>query len=207
MSMVSAEGEEVAFSEPVITRGSVEDWLTAIETMMCHTISVLTKCEFSSKLVCHLNFLVFLAELLWQVTQLTACSVITGSFPLPLKYANLIPDTKLYRAIISPVLCRIFAFFVCVFPLLGGTTQPITVVDQIVWTANAQRAILSGALPSFLDFSRRQIDGMVELVRTDLGAVPRATVSALIVLDVHARDVVAKMIQMVRTKPRGGVVF
>lgn len=82
--------------------------------------------------------------------------------------------------------------------------QPISVVDQIVWTDGAMKsieAIATGsnpnALKEFLAFSKQQIESMVDLVRTDLKFTQRATLSSLIVLDVHARDVVAKMIAQV----------
>ncbi len=88
--------------------------------------------------------------------------------------------------------------------LFGFTSQPITVIDQVMWTSNATQAIEAiaagknkSALADFLEFSKRQIDSMVELVRTDLQVVQRATLSSLIVLDVHARDVVSRMIAQV----------
>jgi hypothetical protein len=43
LAMVSAEGEVVNFTETVVTKGSVEDWLNAIEAMMCLTIKTITK--------------------------------------------------------------------------------------------------------------------------------------------------------------------
>jgi dynein heavy chain len=83
-------------------------------------------------------------------------------------------------------------------------SQPISTVDQIVWTNGvfaAVQAIASGAnknaLTEFLTFSKAQIESMVDLVRTNLKFTQRATLSSLIVLDVHARDVVQRMINQV----------
>lgn len=40
-----------------------------------------------------------------------------------------------------------------------------------------------------------QLDDLRELVRTDLTKIGRMTMSALIVIEVHARDVVVKMLE------------
>jgi len=47
----------------------------------------------------------------------------------------------------------------------------------------------------FLDFSLRQIDAMVDLVRTNLTKHQRTLLGALLTIDVHARDVVRTMVQ------------
>ena len=51
------------------------------------------------------------------------------------------------------------------------------------------------ALEEFLNFSIKQINKMVELVRGDLKPLQRAVMGALIVIDVHARDVVKSMMK------------
>jgi dynein heavy chain len=50
------------------------------------------------------------------------------------------------------------------------------------------------ALEEFLEFSILQINKMVQLVRGDLNNLQRTEMGALIVLDVHARDVIRSMI-------------
>ena len=52
------------------------------------------------------------------------------------------------------------------------------------------------ALEEFLEFSVEQIAAMVSLVRGELDKLQRNVMGALIVLDVHARDVVAKMVRV-----------
>ncbi len=51
------------------------------------------------------------------------------------------------------------------------------------------------ALEEFFDFSNKQINKMVDLVRGELTRLNRSCMGALIVIDVHARDVVRSMIK------------
>lgn len=74
--------------------------------------------------------------------------------------------------------------------------QVVIVIDEVLWTANGEGAIRkmdSGddpfAMASFLDFSLKQIDAMVDLVRTQLTNQQRVLIGALLTIDVHARDV------------------
>jgi dynein heavy chain, axonemal len=52
------------------------------------------------------------------------------------------------------------------------------------------------ALEEFLEFSIEQINNMVQLVRGDLNKLQRNVMGAIIVLDVHAREVVRNMIKV-----------
>ncbi|KAA0178391.1 hypothetical protein FNF27_00240 [Cafeteria roenbergensis] len=85
--------------------------------------------------------------------------------------------------------------------LFSFASQPITVVDQIMWTQLCAAAIRgesegrSGSIQAFLDFSVRQIDNMVGLIRGELAKLDRMLMGTLIVVDVHARDVVRGMIR------------
>ena len=72
-----------------------------------------------------------------------------------------------------------------------------------MWTTGVTAAlqeIMKGknkkAMEEFLEFSVEQIGAMVSLVRGDLNKLQRNVMGALIVLDVHARDVVAKMVKV-----------
>lgn len=51
------------------------------------------------------------------------------------------------------------------------------------------------ALEEFLEESIKQINKMVELVKGQLTRLERSVIGALVVLDVHARDVVRQMIK------------
>lgn len=74
--------------------------------------------------------------------------------------------------------------------------------DQVEWTKAVTGAItemMKGknkkAMEEFLDFSQEQIARMVTLVRGDLNFLQRNAMGALIVLDVHGRDVTKRMIK------------
>ena len=75
--------------------------------------------------------------------------------------------------------------------------QVVISIDQVTWTMGCQKALMSiesGAdvdgMKHFLDFSLKQIDAMVDLVRTNLTKHQRTLMGALLTIDVHARDVV-----------------
>ncbi|XP_064605237.1 dynein axonemal heavy chain 3-like isoform X2 [Liolophura sinensis] len=71
--------------------------------------------------------------------------------------------------------------------------QVVLASSQIHWTAQVTQAIQTCSLSKFLASSNRQIEDVVKLVRGRLSKMARITLGALIVIDVHARDVVAKL--------------
>ncbi|XP_026560379.1 dynein heavy chain 3, axonemal [Pseudonaja textilis] len=71
--------------------------------------------------------------------------------------------------------------------------QVVICVSSIFWTKEVSEAIQENSLPAFLEKSNRQIGDIVELVRGKLSSGARLTLGALTVIDVHARDVVAKL--------------
>ncbi|XP_069839891.1 dynein axonemal heavy chain 3 isoform X1 [Dendropsophus ebraccatus] len=71
--------------------------------------------------------------------------------------------------------------------------QVVICVSSIYWTKEVSEAITEGTLSDFLEKSNKQISEIVELVRGKLSGGARATLGALTVIDVHARDVVAKL--------------
>jgi dynein heavy chain, axonemal len=77
--------------------------------------------------------------------------------------------------------------------------QSILLVDQIMWTQNCAAAIRGASsnpesLAQFKSFSLRQIDKMVSLVRGELTRLQRTLLGALVVIDVHARDVTTALV-------------
>uniref|UniRef100_A0A674GHA2 Dynein axonemal heavy chain 3 n=1 Tax=Taeniopygia guttata TaxID=59729 RepID=A0A674GHA2_TAEGU len=73
--------------------------------------------------------------------------------------------------------------------------QAVICVSSIYWTEEVSEAIRKKALQDFLEKSNTQIRDIVELVRGKLSSGARLTLGALIVIDVHARDVVSKLVE------------
>ena len=80
--------------------------------------------------------------------------------------------------------------------------QPKLTVDQIMWTYCSTEAVLKvengenrNGVKDYYEFMLMQIGDMVEIVRGDLDFQQRTFMGALIVLDVHCRDVILEMVQ------------
>ncbi|XP_074648811.1 dynein axonemal heavy chain 3-like [Tubulanus polymorphus] len=72
--------------------------------------------------------------------------------------------------------------------------QVILCVSTIYWSLEVQEAMKEpDGMKKYLEKSNKQIDHIVELVRGKLDGGTRVTLGALTVIDVHARDVVAKL--------------
>lgn len=74
--------------------------------------------------------------------------------------------------------------------------QSVLCVSQKYWTSLIQESIVKGqqALEEYLNLNNEQIEEIVKIVRGKLSKQNRTTLQALIVLDVHARDVLANLI-------------
>uniref|UniRef100_A0A2C9JUK5 Dynein axonemal heavy chain 7 n=1 Tax=Biomphalaria glabrata TaxID=6526 RepID=A0A2C9JUK5_BIOGL len=81
--------------------------------------------------------------------------------------------------------------------------QAVLGVGQTYWTTYVTDAIIQGpyALENYLKLNHTQIDEIVALVRGKLSKQNRTTLQALIVLDVHARDVLAQIVEDEVTSP------
>ncbi|XXQ31525.1 Dynein heavy chain AAA lid domain containing protein [Plasmodiophora brassicae] len=82
--------------------------------------------------------------------------------------------------------------------LLSWPGQIVLAVSQIVWTSEVEDAIRKGGtrgLKKYIGKLNSQLDAVVELVRGPLSELNRMTLGALIVIDVHARDSIQKMIE------------
>ncbi|XP_060067000.1 dynein axonemal heavy chain 7-like [Ylistrum balloti] len=75
--------------------------------------------------------------------------------------------------------------------------QCVLAVTAMYWTTFIHEAFKKGgtALNDYLQTNNAQIDDIVEMVRGKLSKQNRVTLQALIVLDVHARDVLATLVK------------
>ena len=71
--------------------------------------------------------------------------------------------------------------------------QVVLGVSQVFWTKDAQDAIEQGTLKEYVEILNAQINDIVHLVRGRLPTGIRITLSALTVIDVHARDVTLEL--------------
>lgn len=72
--------------------------------------------------------------------------------------------------------------------------QAILTSHSISWTSRTSEAIKQGTLITFLEECNNQLSSIVKLVQNGLSARARKTIRSLIVLGVHARDVLERLI-------------
>ncbi|XP_063674391.1 dynein axonemal heavy chain 1-like isoform X3 [Bolinopsis microptera] len=80
--------------------------------------------------------------------------------------------------------------------VLNWPGQVVIAGCQIFWTKEVTEAIEGNDLPGYYDKLMDQLADLVNLVRGNLSAICRAVMSALIVVEVHARDVTANLIEV-----------
>ncbi|KAH9266776.1 hypothetical protein BASA84_000973, partial [Batrachochytrium salamandrivorans] len=80
--------------------------------------------------------------------------------------------------------------------------QVVICVSQIYWTLAVEEAIIDGkkGFQEYLAELNRDLTETIQLVRGELPKMARYTLGALVVIDVHARDVVANMISSENVK-------
>ena len=84
--------------------------------------------------------------------------------------------------------------------LFSFNAQNILLIDLVKWTEGVTDAILNETkdrkkgVKYYEDFMKEMINQMVAIVRKDLNTLERTLMGALIVLDVHARDVVTELV-------------
>eukprot|EP00118_Oscarella_pearsei_P012540 m.93002 g.93002 ORF g.93002 m.93002 type:complete len:4173 (+) comp36767_c0_seq9:102-12620(+) len=79
--------------------------------------------------------------------------------------------------------------------VLGWPGQVVIAGCQTYWTTQVTQAINADSLSTLYDSLLIQLADLVTLVRGDLTKIGRMIMSALIVIEVHARDVVARMVE------------
>ncbi|KAJ3118419.1 Dynein heavy chain 7, axonemal [Phlyctochytrium bullatum] len=79
--------------------------------------------------------------------------------------------------------------------VLDWPGQVVLCVSSIFWTLGMERAITSGkkGLEDFCNQLNAELADIITLVRGDLPRMARVTLGALVVIDVHARDVTAAL--------------
>jgi dynein heavy chain len=80
--------------------------------------------------------------------------------------------------------------------VLRWPSQVVLCVSQIFWAVDVCAGITGGqkALTATLDKNNKQLEKIVSLVRKPQSRLDRATLGALVVIDVHARDVVQLLV-------------
>ncbi|TNN40910.1 Dynein heavy chain 1, axonemal [Liparis tanakae] len=80
--------------------------------------------------------------------------------------------------------------------VLSWPGQVVIAGCQVFWTSEVSEALEQGDLPNRLyPQLQKQLGDLVQLVRGRLSKMQRAVLSALIVIEVHAKDVAAKLVE------------
>ena len=80
--------------------------------------------------------------------------------------------------------------------ILEWPGQVILAASQVHWTAEVTAAITEGGAKKLAQYGEKcngQLTNIVNMVRGELSKLERATMASLVVIDVHARDVVQQM--------------
>ncbi|XP_052828077.1 dynein axonemal heavy chain 3 [Octopus bimaculoides] len=72
--------------------------------------------------------------------------------------------------------------------------QIVLAASQVHWTAEITKAIEKGSIQQYVEKRQHHIEEIVEIVRGNISKMARITLGALIVIDVHARDIESQLI-------------
>lgn len=72
--------------------------------------------------------------------------------------------------------------------------QAVLSVAQTFWTAEVHEALANSSIKALMERLLAQLQGLVGLVRGELAYLSRLVLGDLIVVEVHSRDVVQKLI-------------
>lgn len=73
--------------------------------------------------------------------------------------------------------------------------QVVLAISQVYWTMGVEKSIKEGTLDEYEKLLNDQIEDIVQMVRGELPTNTRTTLKALVVIDVHARDVVRELLR------------
>ena len=67
--------------------------------------------------------------------------------------------------------------------------------SQVIWTSDVEKAFKGGVqgIKDYWEVLNTYLNDLVELVRTKLSVQAKVTINALIVIDVHAKDIIEKL--------------
>ena len=73
--------------------------------------------------------------------------------------------------------------------------QLVQIIDQISWTSGVENGVINNTLQDFFNVLTDELQDVVNLVRTTIPALLSITLSGLIVISVHNKDIVEKMLR------------
>jgi dynein heavy chain len=80
--------------------------------------------------------------------------------------------------------------------ILRWPAQAILAVDQVFWAVDSEKAIEEGSVPALYETLCEQLRDLTKLVRSGVSRLGSRTLSALITIDVHARDVTKTFVDL-----------
>ena len=79
--------------------------------------------------------------------------------------------------------------------VLVQKAQVVTVVGKIMWCKGSEEAIQNGKLKQWYEKNLSNLQDLAQLVRTGLQRLERKAIVALVIHDVHARDIIEELVE------------